>query len=356
MSSSRTTAPERSSERAPAAPTGPGRPPRLDAQRLRAAVDWAQRSGLFFGLILLVVFFSAQSSAFLDRDNLLVILVQVAIVGIIAVPGAMLVLSGFVDLAVGSVAVLAAIVFGELSAGGAPWTLAALGAIAAGAAWGLFSGGLISYLDFSPIIVTLGGFAGARGFAELISKGETEQGFGTAFAWLGNGDVLGVPAPAAIMLALFAVGGYVWYQMPLGRHMMAIGADRDAAFANGVSVRRVPCALYVVSGAAAALGGLLLTSQLDGASLSIGQGLELQVLTAVLLGGVAFTGGRGSLFGVLVGVLFVGVLQNGLVLLNVGPFYANVAIGAALILAAGLDVVYQRLERVPVFTEGERTA
>lgn len=324
---------------------------RLGPERVRGAVEWAQRSGLFFGLLLLGAYFAASSSSFLDRDNLLVILVQVAVVGIIAVPSAMLVLAGFVDLAVGSVAVLASILFGEAIAAGRPAGVAVALALFGGALWGLGSGALIAYLDFSPIIVTLGGYAGARGLAELISKGETEQGFGEDFAVLGNGDVLGIPMPAVIMLVLFLLGSYLWYQMPIGRHMMAVGADRDAAHANGVPVRRIPCALYVASGAAAALGGLVLTSQLDGASLSIGQGLELQVLTAILLGGVSFTGGRGSLFGVLVGVLFVGVLQNGLVLLNVGPFYANVAIGAALVLAAGLDVVYKRLERVPVHVE-----
>jgi ribose/xylose/arabinose/galactoside ABC-type transport system permease subunit len=325
-------------------------------QQLRGAVEWAQRSGLFFGLILLGTYFAVSSSAFLTRPNLLVILVQVAIVGLIAVPGAMLVLAGYVDLSVGSMAVLASIIFGEMYSSGASVAAAVAVATAAGVLLGGGMGVLIAYLGFSPIIVTLGGFAGFRGLAELISKGETEQGFGDSFAFLGNGDVLGIPFPAVVMLVVFAIGGYLWYQMPIGRHMMAIGADKDAAHANGVPVRRIPTALYMASGGAAAVGGILMTAQLDGASLSIGQGMELQVLTAILLGGVSFTGGRGSLFGVLVGVLFVGMLQNGLVLLNVGPFYANVAIGAALVLAAGLDVVYQRLERVPVFTEGERTA
>ncbi len=111
--------------------------------------------------------------------------------------------------------------------------------------------------------------------------------------------------------------------------------------------------VYVFSGLAAAVGGLILTSELDGASPSIGIGLELQVLTAILLGGVAFAGGRGSLWGVLFGVLFIGALNDGLILLNIGPYVANVAVGAVLFAAAGADAFYQRLERIPVQLPGE---
>jgi ribose/xylose/arabinose/galactoside ABC-type transport system permease subunit len=137
--------------------------------------------------------------------------------------------------------------------------------------------------------------------------------------------------------------------------MTAIGADRPSARALGVSTRRIPAIVYVCSGLAAAAGGLIFTSELDGASLSIGIGLELQVLTAILLGGVAFSGGRGSLWGVLFGVLFVGVLNNGLILLNIGPYVANLAVGAVLLAAAGADAFYQRLERIPVQVPEERT-
>ena len=155
-----------------------------------------------------------------------------------------------------------------------------------------------------------------------------------------------------IFLGAFLIGAYIWYEMPRGRHMTAIGADRTSARALGVSPsRRSPASAYVASGAAAALGGLILTSELDGASLSIGVGLELQVLTAILLGGVAFAGGRGSLWGVLFGVFFVGVLNNGLILMNIGPYVANLAVGIVLVPGRGADAFYQRLERVPVKVE-----
>jgi ribose transport system permease protein len=206
----------------------------------------------------------------------------------------------------------------------------------------------VAYLGLSPIVVTLGGLAGARGLAELISFAKTDYGFGPTFAKLGNGVFLGLRFPVYLLLLVFVIGFVVWYAMPYGRWMTALGADRVAAHAMGIRVRKIPLVLYVCSALAAGLAGLIVTSQVDAATLSIGQGMELQVVTAVMLGGVAFTGGRGSLTGVLFGVAFIGVLGNGLVLLNINQFFSDVVIGLALVLAAALDVLYRRLERVSI--------
>jgi ribose transport system permease protein len=327
------------------------RPPRgsRGARRLAATLANYQSGGLLIALLVMGGVFTATSSNFLTHRNLTVVLLSVSIVGLVAIPQAMLVLAGYVDLSVGSVAVLAVAMFGQMAkVDGHSLAVAIVIALAVGAGWGLMNGFLISYLDFSPIIVTLGGYAGARGLADTITHDVTQFGFGDKFAYLGNGVIFGIPVPAVLFLGCFLIGAYIWYEMPLGRHMTAIGADRAAARALGVSTRRIPATLYVFSGAAAAAGGLILTSELDGASPSIGLGLELQVLTAVLLGGVAFAGGRGSLWGVLFGILFIGVLNNGLILLNIGPYVVNLAVGAVLVAAAGADAFYQRLERIPV--------
>jgi len=319
------------------------------ARGLAARLGAYQSGGLLIALIAMGGIFTSTSPNFFTHSNITVILLQVSVVGLVAIPGAMLVLSGYVDLSVGSVAVLAVAVFGELrQVDHLPLWASIVCALAVGAGWGLMNGILICYLNFSPIIVTLGGYAGARGLAETITHDVTRFGFGNSFAYLGNGIILGIPVPAIIFLGLFVVGAYIWYEMPVGRHMTAIGADKASARALGVATRRIPAATYVFSGLAAAAGGMIFMSELDGASLSIGLGLELQVLTAILLGGVAFAGGRGSLWGVLFGVLFVGVLNNGLILLNIGPYVANLAVGAVLLAAAGADAFYQRLERIPV--------
>lgn len=325
----------------------------LGTTRLNPILRWSQRNGIFFALVFLVVYFSIASARFFTSANLEVILLQVAVVGILAIPGAMLLLAGYVDLSVGSVVVLSSAAFGQFVQAGVPVLWAALLTGALATVWGIANGVLIAVLDFSPIIVTLGGLAGARGLAELISQGSTTFSFGDGFATLGNGEPLGLPLPVWIFAGVFLLGAWFWYITPYGRHMTAIGADKHAARALGIGVRRIPFILYAASGFAAGLGGLILTSQLDAASLSIGLGLELEVLTAILLGGVAFTGGRGSLLGVLFGILFIGVLTNGLIVINVGLFYEGVAIGGALVLAAGLEVLYRRMDRVVIRDEDE---
>jgi ribose transport system permease protein len=322
-------------------------------QRLGAA----QGGGLFVALIALSTYFTLANGSFLTRSNLLVVLLQVSVLGMVAIPGAMLLVSGMLDLSVGSVAGLSAACFGEFNKIlGWPIAVSIVGALAVGGLWGLMNGVLVSYLKFSPVIVTLGGYAGASGVAQTITSDATRYGFGSAFAVLGNGQVAGIPVPVIIFVIVFIVGVYCWYQTPIGRHLIGIGANRDAAEAVGVATRRLPCIIYVLSGLAAASGGLILTSQLDSASVQIGVGLELQVLTSILLGGVAFSGGRGSLWGTLAGILFIGVLDDGLILINVGPYVANLAVGAALVVAAGLDVLYQRIERLPMGPAAAKTA
>ena len=272
---------------------------RSSLQRLASA----QGGGLFVALVLLSLYFSVATGSFFTRSNILVVLEQISVLGIVAVPGAMLLVSGNLDLSVGSVGGLAAACFGEFDKiFGWPVWLAALGALAVGAAWGTMNGILISYLGFSPVIVTLGGFAGAAGLAQTITSDSTRSGFGSAFDFLGDGTLVGIPVIVLIFFAVFLIGVFVWYETSTGRHLIAIGANKGAATALGVASKRLPCVIYILSGTAAALGGLIVTAQLDGASVQIGVGLELQVLTAILLGGVAFNGGRGSLWGTLAGI------------------------------------------------------
>jgi ribose transport system permease protein len=323
------------------------------ASALSRRLPWLQRQGIFVALFVLVLIFSFSTSAFAHWSNLSVVLLQSTLVGIMAVPGAMLILMGKVDLTVGSVMVLTAVIFGTLTADKVPLAAALALALGIGVGGGALTGFLVAYMGLSPIVVTLGGLAGIRGLAELVSNARTNYGFGPSFDELGNGKWLGLAIPVWIMIGTFLIGFLVWYVMPYGRRMTALGADPEAARAVGVRTRALPFTLYVFSGLSASVTGLILAAQLDSSPLDIGQGAELKVITAIMLGGVAFTGGRGSLFGVLFGVAFLAVLNNGLILLNFNQFLSDVVIGVALVGAAAMDRLNQKLEGVAAWEHEE---
>ena len=318
------------------------------SQRLRR-VPWGTLGGhlsrnvLVIGLLGLMIFFGIKAPSFWTIDNMRGIALESAILSIVAVAEALLILSGFVDLSVGSVLGLGGVVAGLVITHGHGGTVVAvLAGVGIGAAIGALNGFLCTYMGLSAILVTLGTLTAVRGSTLLVTSLPV-FGFGSAFDYLGVGKVLGIPIPAVIAIVVFLVGGVYLALTPGGRHVYAIGVNREAAYLSGIPVRRIPFMLFVFCGAAAALGGVLYAARLDSAPPgTLGVGFELNVLTAVLLGGVAFEGGRGNMVGVLLGVLLLGVLQNGLTLLDVNSFWQQVADGCALVLAAGLDVMSSR--------------
>jgi ribose transport system permease protein len=303
------------------------------------------RNPLIVGLAIMVAYFTAQSSGFLTWDNWKGILLSAAVLSVVAVPQALLVIAGYLDLSVGSVLGMTGVLAGYLmvESGWSP-VPASLAAIGVGAAFGLINGYLVCWLGFSAIIVTLGMLTVARGTTLMVTQ-QTVAVFDEGFVNMGTGELLGVPIPALVALAVFVAGAMFLTQTPWGRHAYALGVNREAAYLSGLPIRGLPTLLFVVSGAGAALGGLLTIARLDSApASSLGVGFELTVLTAVLLGGVALSGGRGGVLGVLLGVLFLGVLQNGLAIMNVQFEWQMFASGVALIVAAGLQAASDRVE------------
>lgn len=311
---------------------------------LLSLANFAFRSGflinniLILALIGMVVYFTSQTPAFLTFSNWEVLLTNFAAIGVPVAAMTLLVICGHVDLSVGSNIGFAGTITALASV---QWGYSDFGAIAmgigAGALGGLFNGVLCGYLRFNPIIVTLGTLGAFRGMTLLINSREI-YGVGPVFDFIGNGDVFGIPILLIIVLTAFLLAALFVSFTAWGRHIYAIGVNPQVAFLAALPVRGLPFALYVVTGAAAGIAGVILVSRLDGASPgSLGLQLELQALTIILLGGVAFAGGRGSILGVLTAWVFLGVLENGLTLLNVTPFAQLVVAGLALVFAAGLD-------------------
>ena len=298
-------------------------------------------AALPLAVVLLGLFFYIKAPVFLTPRNLLSITVQVASLMTIAVPFAILLMAGKVDLSVGSLLGLCGVVAG-LSfpvfgvAGAVVFTLLV------GLAAGLVNGFLVSWLSMSPIIVTLGGLTLMRGLAQYLSPNPL-FGFPESFSYIGYGVLFGVPYLTWIMLAVLVAGFAFMRLSPFGRHAVAIGVNERAAYLVGIRVKLTVMLLYAAVGVAAALAGLMTVARINSApSGTLGVGMELSVLTAVLLGGVPFTGGRGSLPRVALGVLLLGMLSNGLILMNVPTEASLMLTGLVLIVAAALDVLRSR--------------
>ncbi|MFJ9712082.1 ABC transporter permease [Streptomyces sp. NPDC101234] len=304
-----------------------------------------RRQPLIAVLAVMVLAFQLSTGSFLAPANLRGIATDAATLAIVAVPSALLVISGYLDLSVGSTLALGGLVAGWLAGQEQSPAVAVLGALVAGAAVGAVNGVLCCYFGLSAFIVTLGMLTAVRGLAQQLFPLPL-SGFGTGFAWLGGARIAGVAAPVVIAALVLVAGSLFLALTPAGRHVFAIGVNREAAHLSGIDVRRTPFALFVVTGVAAALAGAIKASVLDSVVAGTsGVGFELAVLTAVLVGGVALTGGSGSIVGVLLGVLFLGCLQNGLTLLDVPTFWQQMAQGSALVAGAALAYLVPRAAR-----------
>lgn len=310
--------------------------PRDGASRFRSVLT---RHVLALGLVTMIAGFALANSAFATLPNLRNIAVASSVVAVIAVPSALLIMAGHVDLSVGSSLALGAMTAGQLmTTGDLPiWVGAAAGILVCSAV-GVVNGWLCSVRGYSPIVVTLGMLTVVRGLALSIEP-NTVFGLPVAFTRLGQSAFLGIPTLAWVAAVTFVSGHVFLEKTRRGKHLQATGLDPRAAFAIGLPVRALPFAAYVVTGLSVGVAAMMFLARVGSVTPGVtGSALELDVLTAVLLGGVAFGGGRrGSILDVFLGVAFLGVLQNGLTILNAPFGVALLAKGLALVLAAAFD-------------------
>lgn len=286
--------------------------------------------------VALMIFFSTQSDVFFTTGNLLAVATQNAPTFIVASIFAMLMMAGYVDLSVGSVLALVGVTAGLAinTWGVIPGVITGL---AVGTLAGALNGLLIGWLNFSPIVVTLGGLAAARGLAQYLGQGSI-YGFPNAFANFGSDSTLGLPNLVIVALVVAVASIIATSRFPVGRQVIAIGVNPRAAFLIGIRVKSIVTILYTLTGTAVGIAGLLQIARLNSApSGTLGDGFEVIILTAVLLGGIPFTGGKGSIWRVLVGVWLIGVLRNGLILLDIGTELSGIITGGVLVMAAALE-------------------
>jgi ribose transport system permease protein len=308
--------------------------------------DAMKRYGIFAVLLLLVVVFSLATENFLVTGNILNIARQVSMMGIAAVGFTFVLLLGGIDLSIGSVVTLVNIVGAWLIIHGhLNPALACLAAVALAAAIGLLNGVIIAKIEMPPIIVTLSMLIIVEGAAYLISGGLPIFGFPKSFAVLGQGYVWIVPIPVIIMVGVLALGAFILNSTYFGRFFYAVGGNEEAAKLSGIDVTAVKCLVYMLSGLFAGLAGIVLLSRTNSGQVLAGKGFEFDVLTACVLGGVSVTGGSGKISNVVAGVLILGVLSNGLVLLNVNQYAQVETKGIVLLLAVAFDTLQRKRQR-----------
>ena len=288
------------------------------------------------------VVLSLTADNFLDWTNAKNILRQISIVAIVAAAATLVMVGGGLDLSVGGVAAISGVAAAMIAAEGASTEVAfALGA-AVGMGVGLVNGILIVNLGLNPVIATLGTLYVSRGAANVLSDGLPIYDVPSDWSSLGTGFTFGLPTPA-IILAAVAVGLWIVQRYTLlGKYTVAVGSNFEAARLAGIPVDRVRVTLYVLSGAAAGIGGIVLSSILNSGQPTAGTGLEFDVIVAAILGGTSLTGGQGSVLGTLVGAMIVGTVNNGLNLLGVQSFWQSIVQGLILVGAVALDALVQR--------------
>ncbi|MBN8629407.1 MAG: ABC transporter permease [Rhodobacterales bacterium] len=315
----------------------------------------------FVALILVLAYFSVMAPNFLTAANAVIVSKHVALNAFLAIGMTFVIITGGIDLSVGSIVGLCAMVAGWLVLNGVDTGLGytvwfntgeiVLITLLVGIGVGLLNGLLITRLNVAPFIATLGTLYIARGAALLSSGGRTfpnlsgTEEFGTAsFPFIGTGSVLGLPVMIWLLVGVALGAHYLSRRTPLGRHIYAVGGNERGAALSGVKVNRVKLFVYMFSGFCAALVGIIIASQLQAAHPATGETFELNAIAAAVLGGTSMSGGRGRIFGTIIGAFVIGILSDGLIMMGVSSFWQTVIKGVVIVLAVVIDQAQSRLQ------------
>lgn len=319
----------------------------------RAASAWVKQNVIMFAFIVLFIFFAIVHPAFLSTNNILNITRQISFRGIAAVGMMFVILTGGIDLSIGSTVQLINVICPMLMVNyDVSPTLAVLASILIGLVIGLFNGVLVGKVHIPPMIVTMASMNIVNGAAYLLSGGQSIFGFPNEFAVWGQGYVGIIPIPTIIMFLIFGIGAFVLYMTIFGRNLYAVGGNEEAARLSGTNVDNVKIMAYVASSFFASIAGLLMLSRLMSGTANTGKGFEFEVITAVVLGGTSVSGGSGRIFSVVFGVLIIGVLNNGLTMVGLNTYWQYIFNGIVLVIAVAADYMSKRRSNVVKAADG----
>ncbi len=310
---------------------------RWDSQRI---VDLLIRNSLLIVLLMVMVYFATQNERFASLGNLRAVLIAAAPFALIALGQTIVILTGGIDLSVGSVIALGAMVSAWLALrlpAEQIWVAAAV-AVLVGLTAGLINGLIIAYLDVPPFVATLGMLTAASGFAYVIGGGAPINGLPENFGIIANAKLFGFQLPVYVMIVFFIIMGIVMRYSAFGLRVYAVGGNRTAAEVAGVNVRRTLVQVYTLSGLLAGISGVVLASRVISGPPNLGTGFELLAIAAVVIGGASLMGGRGTVWGTLLGLLIIQTLKNGLDIMVVPAYWQDVINGAVIVSAVAVDV------------------
>lgn len=307
------------------------------AQRRTRTLEVVGRLQSVFGLVLVCIVFAVLSDAFFTQYNLLNILRQSAVTGVLAAGMTFVIIAGGIDLSIGSVVAVSGVLVAGFIKDGWPMGLAIVAAIVAGLVFGIANGLLIAVAKIPPFIATLGTMTIGASVALAYTKGLPINGLPDAFTALGQGSLGPIPVPVLIAAVGVVAAAVVLKRTLVGRYAFALGGNENAAYLSGVATTRWKLSMYALLGLLAGIAGVLLTARQNSGQPDSGTGLELTVIAAVVIGGTSLSGGRGSIWGAMVGTLLITVINNGLNLLNVSPYYQGLFVGGLILLAVALD-------------------
>lgn len=294
--------------------------------------------GIFVVFIIICLILSFISPQFLTVSNWTIIITQASINALLAFGVTFVIITGGIDLSLGSMVAVTGVTTAMLAHPDTfPVALPIFAGLLAGLLMGVFNGFIITKSKIAPFIVTLGTMTIGRGLALILSKGRPISNLSDSFNFIGGGDVFGIPFPIIVLVIIFTICSITLKKTLLGRYIYAVGGNEQAARASGINVNQVKLAVYSISGLLAGLAGVLLTSRITTGQPNAGAGFELDAIAAAVIGGTSTSGGTGTMTGTLVGVLLIGVINNGLDLLNVTSYYQQVVMGIIIIGAVVLD-------------------
>ena len=301
-------------------------------------INRLRQYGIFVVFIIICLILSLISPQFLTVSNWTIIITQASINALLAFGVTFVIITGGIDLSLGSMVAVTGVTAAMLAHPDTfPVVLPILAGLLAGLLMGIFNGFIITKSKIAPFIVTLGTMTIGRGLALILSKGRPISNLSDSFNFIGGGNIFGIPFPIIVLILVFIICSIILKKTLLGRYIYAIGGNEQASRASGINVNRVKMAVYSISGLLAGLAGILLTSRITTGQPNAGAGFELDAIAAAVIGGTSTSGGTGTMTGTLIGVLLIGVINNGLDLLNVTSYYQQVVMGTIIIGAVVLD-------------------